>query len=84
MSAWGTKIFELCYQYSSTNFSLANQLTVVIIVGGGIAGSVLASRLHAHLPFSSILLIEAGSDLINHPLITDRRNAGELVGSELD
>lgn len=45
---------------------------------------MLASRLHAHFPLLSILLIEAGPDVTNHPLVTDGRNAGRLVGSELD
>lgn len=63
---------------------MANSTHDFIIVSGGIAGSVLASRLHAHLPLLSILLIEAGPDVANHPLVTDSRNAGRLVGSELD
>ena len=55
-----------------------------IIVGGGIAGATLASRLHQELPNHSILLIEAGPEVSDHPLVTDIRNAGRLVGSELD
>lgn len=55
-----------------------------IIVGGGIAGSVLASRLHEQLPHLSILLIEAGPDVENNPLVTDIKNAMKVAGSELD
>lgn len=55
-----------------------------IVIGGGIAGSTLASLLHDRLPRVSILLIEAGPDVTKHPLVTDVRNPGMLVGSELD
>ena len=55
-----------------------------IIVGGGIAGATLASRLHQILPSPSILLIEAGPDVSDHPLVNEISNAARLVGSELD
>ncbi len=55
-----------------------------IVVGGGIAGVTLASRLHECLPIHSILLIEAGPEVSDHPLVTDIKNAARLVGSELD
>jgi choline dehydrogenase-like flavoprotein len=55
-----------------------------IIIGGGIAGSVLASRLHESLPHLSILLIEAGPVVENNPLVTDIKNALKVGGSELD
>lgn len=55
-----------------------------IIVGGGIAGATLASRLHEHLPSHAILLIEAGPEVSDNPLVNDPKNAGRLVGSELD
>jgi choline dehydrogenase-like flavoprotein len=55
-----------------------------IIVGGGIAGTVLASRLHQSLPHLSILLIEAGPDATSNPLVTEIHNAFKVVGSELD
>ena len=55
-----------------------------IVVGGGIGGATLASRLHEKLPSHSILLIEAGPDVSEHPLVTKIENAARLVGSELD
>ena len=42
-----------------------------IIVGGGLAGCVVASRLHQGDPSKSILLVERGPDEQQHPLITN-------------
>lgn len=42
-----------------------------IIVGGGTAGCVMASRLHQGDPSKSILLIERGPDEQNNPIITN-------------
>ncbi|KAI9172816.1 4-pyridoxate dehydrogenase [Paramyrothecium foliicola] len=39
-----------------------------IIIGGGLAGCVLASRLKEGNPSKSIVLIEAGPDPVGHPL----------------
>jgi hypothetical protein len=39
-----------------------------IIVGGGLAGCVLGSRLRERMHTSSILIIEAGPDCVGHPL----------------
>ncbi|KAI3069364.1 CAZyme family AA3 [Aspergillus niger] len=55
-----------------------------IIVGGGTAGCVLASRLKQYNSSLSILLVEAGPDASNHPLVPDGSKATQLLGSELD
>jgi choline dehydrogenase-like flavoprotein len=39
-----------------------------IIIGGGLAGCTLASRLHQGSPSLSILIVEAGADPTGHPL----------------
>jgi choline dehydrogenase-like flavoprotein len=55
-----------------------------IIAGGGIAGTVLASRLKQSLPNLRILLIEAGPNATGNPLVTEIKNAFNVIGSELD
>lgn len=50
---------------------MADQTFDYIIVGGGTAGCVLASRLHQGDPSKSILLVERGPDERNHPHITN-------------
>lgn len=56
----------------------------VIIVGGGTAGVVLASRLHQRKPELDILLIEAGPDVTGHPHIAAPAEAAFLHFSDLD
>jgi choline dehydrogenase-like flavoprotein len=41
-----------------------------IIIGGGLAGCTLASRLHEGNPSADILIVEAGPDITGHPLTT--------------
>ncbi|GAA90989.1 GMC oxidoreductase [Aspergillus luchuensis CBS 106.47] len=66
-----------------TNMTTSEQFDY-IIVGGGTAGCVLASRLKQYNSSLSILLIEAGPDASNHPLVPDGSKATQLLGSELD
>ena len=55
-----------------------------IIIGGGIAGCALASRLRYSPASPSVLLIEAGPDATTHPLVAAPSNTPRLRGSELD
>ena len=55
-----------------------------IIVGGGTAGCVLASRLLEHTPPPSVLVIETGSDVTNHPHIYKPMDSAKLHFSDID
>ena len=56
-----------------------------IVVGAGIGGSVVASRLsQAAKPSRSVLLIEAGPDVTDHPLVPDGMKYSRLLHSEID
>ncbi|KAF1849210.1 GMC oxidoreductase [Cucurbitaria berberidis CBS 394.84] len=56
----------------------------IIIVGGGLAGTVVASRLHQRRPSLLIVLIEAGPDPKNHDHVLNPTEASLLHFSDLD
>ncbi|EED22468.1 glucose dehydrogenase, putative [Talaromyces stipitatus ATCC 10500] len=56
----------------------------IIIVGGGLAGCVVASRLRQRKPALSVLVIEAGDDLSENPHIYSPHKTALLLGSDAD
>ena len=63
---------------------MLNEVWDFIIVGGGLAGSVLASRLFHQNNQLAILLVEAGPDVSNNTVIPFANNSALLIGSDLD
>lgn len=55
-----------------------------VVVGGGTAGCVIASRLAEALPQKRILLIEAGPSDFMDDRVLDLRKWLNLLGGELD
>lgn len=55
-----------------------------IVVGGGLTGCVVASRLKQRDPTLDVLLIEAGNDPSSNPNVESFAGLFSLLGSELD
>ncbi len=55
-----------------------------VIVGGGVSGVIVASRLHAALPDTSILLVEAGKDEADFELARFAKYMSSVRGSAID
>lgn len=55
-----------------------------VIVGGGTAGCVLASRLSEYLPENQTLLIEGGPSDFGLREVEEMKNSIHLIGGELD
>ena len=55
-----------------------------VIVGGGTAGCVIASRLSDYLPDKKILMIEAGPSDFNDDRVLKLREWLTLLGGDLD
>ena len=53
-------------------------MTDYLILGGGLAGCALASRLEEYSPSVSVTLVEAGPDEHKHPLITEPMGTFQL------
>ncbi|CAM1505740.1 Fc.00g113770.m01.CDS01 [Cosmosporella sp. VM-42] len=62
----------------------ANSAFDYIIVGGGTAGCVLASRLSTYLPERKVLLIEAGPSDLDLSQVLNLREWLTLLGGDLD
>ena len=55
-----------------------------IIIGGGLTGCALASRLHQGDPSLDILVLEPGIDASDNPKTRNLEGAFALAGSDLD
>ncbi|KAL8947727.1 MAG: hypothetical protein Q9222_006023 [Ikaeria aurantiellina] len=59
-------------------------MTDYLILGGGLAGCVLASRLKEYVPSLRITIVETGPNEHDHPLITEPMGTMQLHNSEFE
>jgi hypothetical protein len=71
-------------QVNAKQFKMPSETYDYVIVGGGTAGCVLASRLHHGDPSLSIVVIEAGSDVSKRADVLDGSQWAPLLGTELN
>lgn len=55
-----------------------------LVVGGGTAGLVVASRLASELPDKQVVVLESGPDRMTDPRVQNPNAWHTLSGSELD
>lgn len=67
----------------TSQVTMAAPTSDYLIVGGGTAGCVVASRLHQALPRSSITLLEAGRNEHENPLVQSNMTATQLHDSDV-
>ena len=56
-------------------------MTDYLVLGGGLAGCVLASRLKEYFPEAKVTLVEAGPDEHENPLVVEPMNTPLLANS---
>ncbi|TFK33633.1 hypothetical protein BDQ12DRAFT_690833 [Crucibulum laeve] len=71
------------YQISTEPLNIANHTFDYVIVGGGTAGLTIANRLTEH-PRTTVLVVEAGIDVVDDPRVTDPGNFAGPDVSDLD
>ena len=64
--------------------ALDSRVFDIIVIGGGTAGCVVASRLRQRKPNLSILVLEAGEDLSKNPEIYSPLAGPQVLGSDAD
>ena len=64
--------------------SIGNNTFDYIVVGAGVAGCAVASRLAERHPDRTVLLVEAGPDACGNALVPSPLAAPKLLGGELD